>query len=391
MFVFLKEAILFGVSLLGGILVFFGLIPSHAVAPDVKVPTPVTAVPHTTPLTSELEEQTSERDVSTPSPSQESEKSQTVIENYEASLEQALLELARIQREQQTPTEAPLGLNEKVRSALVNILCTTASAGTLSPISASGVIIDPRGVVLTNAHVAQYYLLKDYPSPGFVDCVLRTGSPATATYKAELLFLPPSWIAKNAHKIDDETPTGNGEHDYALLRITGAVGSHSVPAALPYLPLVLDAPLIGTPVLLAGYPAGFLGGITITKELYAASANASVGQVYTFDTNTVDLFSIGGSIVAQQGSSGGAAAQANSTSPNGAALLGLITTSSDAPDTGSRDLRALSTEYIIRDFEAERGLPLASYLGMSLKEEQERFALSTAPTLSSALITVLEQ
>ena len=42
------------------------------------------------------------------------------------------------------------------RPALVNILCRPRGAGPIaSPISGSGVIIDPRGVILTNAHVAQ--------------------------------------------------------------------------------------------------------------------------------------------------------------------------------------------------------------------------------------------
>ena len=32
-----------------------------------------------------------------------------------------------------------------------------------NPISGSGVIVDSRGVVLTNAHVGQFFLLHDYP------------------------------------------------------------------------------------------------------------------------------------------------------------------------------------------------------------------------------------
>src|SRR3989344_252919 len=61
-------------------------------------------------------------------------------------------------------TTSALALNEQVRAAVVNILCITGSGGPLNSISGSGVIIDPRGIILTNAHVAQYFLLKNYPT-----------------------------------------------------------------------------------------------------------------------------------------------------------------------------------------------------------------------------------
>lgn len=390
MVVFLKELLVLLVSLVSGALIFFGLIPSAVVAPDLPPPTPIVVVDSPRESTEEpvAEEPEASNDVvDIPSPTPAPPPS--LIQNYEQSLEEALDALARIQ----TPVQqtSSVSLNDVTRAALVNILCTTAGAGPLNPISGSGVVIDPRGVVLTNAHVAQYFLLKNYPREGFVECVLRTGSPATPAFEADLLFLPPSWIAQNAQKIDDERPTGNGEHDYALLRITGALGAESVPTTLPHLPLALDEPIQNASVLLAGYPAGFLGGATIAKELYAASANAQIGTIYTFDTSTIDVFSIGGSVVAQQGSSGGAVSELNAQSPNGAALVGLIVTSSDAPDTASRDLRALSTEYIIRDFASEYGAPLATFLGRDLVFEQALFLQTIAPALTSALTNALEE
>ena len=54
-----------------------------------------------------------------------------------------------------TPVFSSEELNLKARRALVNILCTTKRGGLFSPISGSGVFIDPRGVILTNAHVGQ--------------------------------------------------------------------------------------------------------------------------------------------------------------------------------------------------------------------------------------------
>ncbi len=283
------------------------------------------------------------------------------------------------------PTTAP-SVNDRVRAALVNILCSTANAGPFESTSASGVVIDPRGVILTNAHVAQFYLLKDYPSQNFVQCVIRTGSPASPKYIAELLFISPSWITKNAEKLDDDTPTGNGEHDYALLRITGTVsGSVEMPTSFPFVLTSISPPPEKADILVAGYAAGFLGGISVIKDLYASSAFSRVGEVYTYGGNTIDLFSTGGTVVAQQGASGGAVTLLDGT------LVGLIVTSTQAEQTGARDLRALATSYIIQDFQAERSKSLQSVLSSDLAQEAATFNQLYSPALKQKLVDVLEK
>lgn len=278
-----------------------------------------------------------------------------------------------------------IALNNKVREAIVNIICVTKNAGPLNSISASGVIVDPRGTIITNSHVGQYLLLKDYPSVGFIECTIRTGSPAQPKYTAELLFLPPSWIADNASKINQSKPTGNGEHDYAFLRITGTVHpSITLPAAFSFLPISVSPPEEGQALIAAGYPAGFLGGITVQKDLYASSAITRVGELFTFKTDTVDLFSLGGSVVAQQGASGGAAVD------EGGALMGIIVTATDAPDTASRDLRAITTPYIIRDFKKESGVAIDTYLNGDTATKAQIFGSTIAPTLTAELIKAIE-
>ena len=276
-------------------------------------------------------------------------------------------------------------VNERVRAALVNVLCT--SNGGTESITGSGVIIDPRGVVITNAHVAQFFLLKDYPTPNAVTCVIRTGSPAYPSYTAELLYLPPSWISDNAHKIRDEVPTGTGERDYALLRITGGVSAAIVlPQRFPFLLVGRFDPRMGEEVLQAGYAAGFLGGINILTDLYAASAWTKVRDVYTFNANTIDLIALGGSVVAQGGSSGGPV-----TNRDGV-LIGVIVTSAGSGDTESRNLSALTTSYILRDFEAGRGKSLESILSTdTLAEEVAIFNQVYFPTLSAALKAAIER
>src|SRR6185436_12542444 len=87
-----------------------------------------------------------------------------------------------------TPGESFETIDPAVRSALVNILCMP-QGGSLRPISGSGVIIDPRGVILTNAHVAQYVLLSESPQINLT-CSIRTGSPASPRWKAVVLYIP---------------------------------------------------------------------------------------------------------------------------------------------------------------------------------------------------------
>src|SRR3989344_526648 len=178
------------------------------------------------------------------------------------------------------------------------------------PISASGTIIDPRGVILTNAHVAQYFLLRNYPRKDYVECVVRTGSPARALYVAELLYLPPVWVTDNASDIALPHPTGTGENDYAFLLITGRTDpSASLPASFPYLPAHDANPKRGDPIFLAAYPAGFLSGINIEIALYLSSAYATVQELYVFDADDqwIDLFSIPGTIESDGRASGAAA------------------------------------------------------------------------------------
>ncbi len=122
----------------------------------------------------------------------------------------------------------------RVRSALVNIICASNNPGVKS-ISGSGVIIDPKGVVLTNAHIAQYFLLATDPNQ-HISCVLRVGTPARDAYKAALVFISPAWLEANPKTITTLHPTGSGEHDYALLAILTSATSAPLPTTFAYTP-----------------------------------------------------------------------------------------------------------------------------------------------------------
>jgi len=110
-------------------------------------------------------------------------------------------------------------INTFARKAVVNILCKTRGTE-LSPISGTGVIVGPNGLILTNAHIGQYLLLRDFRGKDSVECVARTGSPASPKYNLEIVYISPTWVANNKSILKDTNPKGTGENDFAFLRIT---------------------------------------------------------------------------------------------------------------------------------------------------------------------------
>lgn len=293
-------------------------------------------------------------------------------------------EAVRIQDPYSTPPEPFAAINDTARAALINILCMPRSGGSLKPISGSGVIIDPRGVILTNAHVAQYVLLSEDPQVN-LSCYIRTGAPAEAQYSAQVLYFPTIWAQAHAAEITTVHPTGTGEHDYALLLITNTTDGSPLPATFPYLPYDTREAVAftGDSVLVASYPAEFLGGVAAEYDLFPASSVTTVGQLITLNTNTVDLLSLGGVIEAQSGSSGGAVVNAWGK------LVGLIVTTSTGTTTATRDLRALTLSYIDRDLSAQTGSGLNSLLAGNIGSEAADFTTNTAPSLINLFLTQL--
>jgi S1-C subfamily serine protease len=275
-------------------------------------------------------------------------------------------------------------INKRTRAALVNVLCTTLRSGSFEPLSGSGVIIDPRGVILTNAHVAEYFLLKDYLVPDFVKCIIRTGEPARNRYRAELLYISPLWVQANYKKIQLAEATGTGEHDFAFLLITESINQEALPLPeeFPALPMDFTDKALRTQnqVIAAGYPAGLLSGINIQKDLYPSSSVVTVGDVFTFREKTPDIFSVGGSVLAQAGASGGAIVSETGK------LIGLIVTASSGATTGERNLNGITPSHIARSFNEDTGFALEQFLAGDFTETAKSFNTNVAP----ALIKLLE-
>ncbi len=311
------------------------------------------------------------------------EKTQEIRQKKTAPPEPETEEATRIKDPYPFPPEPFSSINEKARAALVNILCMPRN-GTLRPISGSGVLIDPRGVVLTNAHVAQYVLLSQSDRVD-LSCTIRTGSPAIAQWVPEILYLPPIWVEEHAAEISDPRPAGTGAHDYALLLIRNSVNGSPLPAAFPYLPYDTRE-AIGfkdDSVLVASYPAELIGGIAAQFNLFSASSVTTIQQLLTFEHGTVDLFSLGGIIEAQSGSSGGAVVNAWGR------LIGLIATTSDGATTMERDLRAITLSYIHTDVSAQTSLDLATMLSGDIHAHADDFNATEAPGLIQPFIEAL--
>lgn len=230
-------------------------------------------------------------------------------------------------------------------NALVNIICYVPKNSGLHSISGSGVIIDPKGIILTNAHIAQYFLLTDRN----VYCTIRAGSPAIDKYEASLVYIPYSWIQANPTVLTEANPIGTGEYDFALLAVTSSATSATLPSSFPFIPLAITPPNTGTPVVIAAYPAQFLEMNQILFSLFPTIVFGSVKDVFTFASTSIDVLALGGSVVAQEGSSGGGASDINGQ------LVGTITTSTNKGATDTRSLDAITASYIRAEYASETG------------------------------------
>lgn len=293
----------------------------------------------------------------------------------------------------QEPAPTPINqaeLNQKTRAAVVNILCTTKNGNAFEPISGTGIIIDERGIILTNAHIAEYLFLATGTEHNFLDCIVRTGSPAEPAYTAELLYFSKTWMKENAQKIRESRPEGTGENDYALLRITGSVRSNtSLPSRFPA--TTIDSSFIPQnadhPALVVSYPGELLGGILIQTALNQVSTIAPIRQGFYFkddDDGLLDLFSLGGTIVAQGGSSGGAVVDATSGK-----LVGVLATATAGRNTAEKDLKAISIGHISRSLKRETGTTLTEFLSKPIDQTSLEFKSDSFEPLKKSLVEAL--
>lgn len=207
-----------------------------------------------------------------------------------------------------------------------------------------------------------------------------------------LLYLPPTWVVANAANITQDRSAGTGEHDYALLFVTDALRSgEALPETFPFVKpdAYFDDIPLERAVLLAGYPAGFLDGISIQRNLGLISSIATVQRRLTFDeppSPDLDIISLGGNIIAQEGASGSAVVDtADGT------LVGIVVTSTLASTTQARNLNAVTVPHVNRSIIAHTGKSLLEFLAEDPATLVARFREETFPKLKSLLVTELEK
>ena len=237
----------------------------------------------------------------------------------------------------------------------VNLYCRLKAGKVIYSSTGTGVVINDRGIILTNAHVAQYFLLAKEKGRVSGWCGVRTGSPADEAYTAEVLYIPPAWLSTNLSLISEERPSGTGENDFALLYITGAEKKKILPTTFPFLSLATTIPTEGAAVKVAGYPTNGLSFSDVRNRMLFATASSSVQGVHGFSVGSrEDAFTLASSTLAHYGVSGGPVVDASGS------LVGIISAKS-----GDR-LRAVSTSYIDRSIKAQTGATLSQIISGDL-------------------------
>lgn len=268
--------------------------------------------------------------------------------------------------------------------AIVNIFCTFKTEDFIKTTTGTGFFIDADGVIMTNAHVAQFLLLAEADDSADTQCIVRNGNPASPKYTASLLYIPPAWVQENAGILNDAVPMGTGERDYALLYVNSNLDDTTLPTSFPALPFnsnLLSTNAKDSNVVAAGYPAGALFDEGSDVDLIPQSAETSISELYTFGSNRADVFSIRGSIVGAEGASGGPVLN------EAGEVIGMISTRGDDRVDGAGSLRAITLSHVHRTILEETGFGLEDSLGGDLSLRSDIFA----DTLTPFLVTILEQ
>lgn len=238
----------------------------------------------------------------------------------------------------QSQTALPLLDQEfyaRFAAAAVQIYCRTSK----EIFAASGVIVNERGLVLTNAHVAEIAT-----KAGEKNCQARHGNPASPFADLEIVF-----IADTATKIaDTEVP----QRDFAFLKIV----EHVEPFAHATFDLKQAAE--GESFLTLGYPSEFLQGVNAEANSNLVFSVLTVAGFSDLDGNreTAEAYVFRGGLALQQGSSGTAVFRRSG------GVAGLIFATTKGATTADREGVALTTAYIDRILKLETGQGLAEFI-----------------------------
>ncbi len=245
-----------------------------------------------------------------------------------------------------------------IRDVVVNIICTYTNGNYINVSTGSGVIISPRGVVLTNSHVAQFFILESY-DPDLINCSIYKENISTYGYKGEMVYSSPEWIQNNYKSIGAEGARGTGEDDYALILITKNTNpALGIPQIFPSAGIYDKEIKINDSVVVSGFPGGPASLLDISHAGKLQAAAVSVLEIFTFGGNKTDVITTSKSNVGAQGASGGGIFYGESE--NSLDLVGIIATTDGS--NGKAKINGITTSYISRDIEKETGKSLNYFI-----------------------------
>ncbi len=319
-----------------------------------------------------------------------------ITETIRTEIEHSIEEIIRPEERPEpipTPTQVPQpepvrkpdpepekpAFSSDLASVLVNIICTHTNGSATTASTGSGVIVSPSGVVLTNAHVAQYFLLKNYSRPNFQTCALYQENIPNYGFRADILYIQPEWVNKHYDTIVSKNPRGTGEDDYAFLIITGNTNPGlSLPSKFNYAPISTSESNydIDTNIDVGGFPGAPASILDLARAGSLKTDSTTITDVFTLEKNSVDVISTDTTPVAQRGASGGGVFR------NGE-LIGITVTTSGSGRNAK--INALTTGYINRDLRSDIGTSISAFISGDVRGRSARFIQEELPALAELL------
>jgi hypothetical protein len=267
-----------------------------------------------------------------------------------------------------------------LENILVNIICTEKKGNYVTANTGSGVIISPEGVVMTNAHVGQYFLLDkeldDY------SCALYQENIPTYGYVADLLYISPDWIKENKNVISSKNPRGTGENDYAFLHIIKNTNpALPKPKSFQYVNLNTSYNAeIGQRIEVAGFPGSPHSILDLKRTVGLKTDSSTIRDIFTFGQNNADVISTGVTKVAVRGASGGGVFKEND-------LIALIVTVGGTENKSY--INAITTNYISRDFKNDFNKNIFDLINGNLEKQSQDFWRDYGKSLAEIILAEL--
>ncbi len=238
------------------------------------------------------------------------------------------------------------------KEAVANILCGERIGSQIKYHTGSAVAISNEGVLITNAHVAEYVLLSEFGGSDFF-CEVRAGSPASPAYKAKMLFMPSLWINANKNNLKYDSLSGTGENDYALIYLSEKT-KNSTSSLLPT-EINLSGITKNQNIFISAYPAGFSSTNILLSSLSKANTNSKIKSIWPLGSARSAVFDTEPTLLAAGGASGGGIFA-------GSQLIGIIGAVVIDKETTKPAIRGISLEYISNQIKSESDKELSEFL-----------------------------